>query len=290
MDWFYLALICALTVALADAFTKKGLSQCSTTSIMLIRFSVPGLILVPLSLYYGLPTVPNSFWLYFIPCVPLELLTMWLYITAIRNDPLHLTLPFLAFTPVFNIVTGYVVLGEEIKLLGFMGILLVVLGTYILNIDQLKHSWRDAFAPFKAIVHVRGSVLMLLVAALYSITSVLSKGAMQYTTPEKFGAFYFVVIGLVALVLTLLFKPKAIVGVWQRPQYMLLVSVFMAIMVVTHFLAIAKVEVAYMISVKRTSLLFGLLLGYWMFKDGKLIQHFPAALIMVLGVTLILFN
>lgn len=290
MSWFYLALLSALTVALADAFTKKGFAGYPTLPILLVRFSVPGLLLLPLSLYLGLPPVPAEFWYYLAACVPLELIAMWFYITAIRDYPLHLTLPFLAFTPVFNILTGYLVLSEQIRLSGFLGILLVVLGTYILNIDSIRHPVRDALAPFRAVLRMRGSMLMLLVAAIYSFTSVLSKRAMQYATPETFGAFYFVVLGLAVLCIAIVLQPRALPAVWRQPRYMLLVGVFMAIMVVSHFLAIAMVEVAYMVSVKRTSMLFGIVLGVWLFRAGSLRQHVPAASIMLAGVTLILIS
>ena len=57
---------------------------------------------------------------------------MWLYMKAIRRSPLSLTLPYLAFTPVFNTVTGYVLLGETVTLQGFSGIALVVSGAQLI--------------------------------------------------------------------------------------------------------------------------------------------------------------
>ena len=62
----------------------------------------------------------------------------------------------------------------------------------------------------------------------------------------------------------------------------------MAVMVVTHFLAIARVEVAYMIAVKRTSLLFGILYGALLFRERRLGQNMFAGALMVAGVALIL--
>jgi drug/metabolite transporter (DMT)-like permease len=58
-------------------------------------------------------------------------------------------------------------------------------------------------------------------------------------------------------------------------------------MVVTHFYAIAHIEVAYMVAVKRTSLLFGLLYGAWLFGETGLQKNLLAGLLMVLGVFLI---
>jgi uncharacterized membrane protein len=62
---------------------------------------------------------------------------------------------------------------------------------------------------------------------------------------------------------------------------------FMALMVYTHFRAIQLVEVAYMISVKRTSLLFGIVLGAWLFAERDLGRNLVAGTLMVAGVFLI---
>jgi drug/metabolite transporter (DMT)-like permease len=65
------------------------------------------------------------------------------------------------------------------------------------------------------------------------------------------------------------------------------IGLFMAAMVVAHFYAIAHVEVAYMVAVKRTSLLFGMLYGAWLFGETGLRKNLAAGMFMVLGVLLI---
>jgi drug/metabolite transporter (DMT)-like permease len=55
----------------------------------------------------------------------------------------------------------------------------------------------------------------------------------------------------------------------------------------THFYAIQQIEVAYMIAVKRTSLLFGMLYGVILFKEHTTWMQFVAGGIMVAGVFLI---
>ncbi len=61
----------------------------------------------------------------------------------------------------------------------------------------------------------------------------------------------------------------------------------MAVMVVTHFLAIAAVEVACMLSIRRGSLLFGILFGAILFQEKQPFHHFIAGALMVAGVALI---
>ena len=288
MSWFYLAIICALSLALADAYTKKYFLNNHGIDILLVRFSLPGIVLLPFTLSFSIADLPSAFFHHMLLLVPLEITAMWLYVVAIRDAPLHLTLPYLAFTPVFNILTGYLVLGEVISLKGCAGILLIVIGGYLLNLDQLKKVDSHIFSPFTAIYKLKGSRLMLIAAAIYSLTSVIGKRAMSDLPPEIFGSYYYIIVGMTLLLAVLITQPKRLQLITKQPKRNMVVGGLMAIMAITHFLAIAQVEVAYMIAVKRTSLIFGMLLGAWMFKDMITRQHMLAGILMITGVFFIL--
>ncbi len=207
---------------------------------------------------------------------------------AIRESPLSLTLPYLAFTPVFNILTGYLFLGEQVSRAGTAGIVLVVCGAWLLNLHTARDGGRlDVLAPFRAIVRERGSRLMLITAAIYSLTSVISKVALLHVTPAFFGPFYFVALGLCT---ALVFASRDISS-WKalgrHPWAHLGIGACMAVMVVTHFYAIAHIEVAYMVAVKRTSMLFGMLYGAWLFREQGLTRNLAAGMLMVAGVYLV---
>lgn len=289
MEWFYLALISALTLALADTFAKKFFSTSSGWELLLVRFAVPGLITLPLAMSGRYPPWDSEFWLWIAMLIPLELTAMMLYSLAIRDSALYLTLPYLAFTPVFSVVTGHLILGEAVAYNKFLGILLVVAGAYLLNSGKhiIKHP-RQLLLPLLSIVSERGSRLMLGAALIYSFTSVLGKGAMQFTEARFFGALYFSIIGFSVLLVSIILKPKSLLQVLQRPGPVLLVGVLMSVMVITHFLAISKVEVAYMLTVKRSSLLFGILFGAMFFSEKGAAQHFIAGTFMVTGIAVIL--
>jgi drug/metabolite transporter (DMT)-like permease len=304
MDWLLLALLSALALASADALTKKWLADYSAREIALVRFGLPALLLAPLLWLNPLPSVPLAFWAWVMALVPLEVMAMLLYMRAIRDSPLALTLPYLALTPVLTTLTGLLVLGEQVSVQGLAGILLVVLGTYLLNLehawehprentreDARQHAhgtnWRMVFAPFRAILRERGSRLMMVVAVIYSLTSVMGKAALQYVPPQTFGAFYFVLLGLLTLAVFSVRQPRIIRVVWRRPGAHLAIGLLLGVMTIAHFLAIARVEVAYMIAVKRTSLLFGIVYGALLFGEERLGQHLLAGAFMVAGVALI---
>ncbi|MCP3867447.1 MAG: EamA family transporter [Gammaproteobacteria bacterium] len=288
MGWLPLTLVCALALASADALTKARLSDYSLRELTFVRLTLTGLILSPLVFAQPFPDLPWAFWGWIVATVPLEIVAMLLYMSAIRDHSLAYTVPYLAFTPVFVVLTGYVLLGETLSPGGFVGILLVVTGAWLLNLKGVHlRSWRSWLAPFCSIFHNRGSLAMLGAALLYGITSVGTKGAMQYMQPELFGPFYSLLVGLMLVPLLGLATPRAIGRVWRKPWAVLGTALLMGLMMVTHFIAITQVEVAYMVAVKRSSLLFGILYGALLFHETGLGRHLAAGSIIISGVLII---
>jgi uncharacterized membrane protein len=130
---------------------------------------------------------------------------------------------------------------------------------------------------------------MLTVAAIYSVTSALGKGALNLVPGAalEFGALYFVILGGSTLVWFALQAPAAVIGAFRGGRFAWLVAALMTIMILTHFLALAQAETAYMIAVKRLSVLFGIVLGAWVLREARLRQHLLAGSLMVAGVALI---
>lgn len=289
MHWFPLALICALSLALADTATKAWFADRPAADLLLIRFGLPVALLLPLLLYLGLPSPPTAFWGWLAAAMPLELIAMLLYVRAIRDSPLSGTLPYMAFTPVFSALVGWGLLDETISLSGLLGIGLVVLGAWGLNLAHAGRHPRTWLAPFQAIGRKRGSRDMLAVAALYGFTSVLGKGAISLM-PDRaltFGALYFAVLGGLTWLVIALRQPAAAARALRSGRRAWLVALLMTVMILSHFLALAQAATAYMIAVKRLSVLFGIVLGAWVFREPGLRRHLLAAAMMLVGVALI---
>jgi uncharacterized membrane protein len=58
-------------------------------------------------------------------------------------------------------------------------------------------------------------------------------------------------------------------------------------MILLHTLALAQAEAAYMIAVKRTSLLFSVLYGRLLFGEGQFRERFAGTIVMCIGVAII---
>lgn len=281
MLWFPLSLLSAFSLATTDALTKRFFGNLSPYEMGTIRliYTVPWLIG---SFFFISLVKPDK--IYFLSLavgLPLEILALYFYMKAIKISPLSLTLPFLAFTPAFIILTGRIFLGETLGLWGILGISLIVMGSYCLN---LSHIGSGFFAPFKAIIREQGSKIMLLVSFIYSITSVIGKLGILHSNPCFFGITYFIALTILMTAFTTFIQKSSISSLISSPFKGAILGLIHAIMIFSHVLAISLVQVAYMISLKRTSLLFAVLYGAYLFKEEKIRERLLGTIIMIAGV------
>ncbi|MBI4378019.1 MAG: DMT family transporter [Nitrospinae bacterium] len=298
--WLIYSLLSAFFVALADALSKKALSTENTILIAWVRFTyaIPFLsIAIP---FIELPEFDKTFFIICIILIPLEITAVLLYMQAIKISPLSLTLPFLSLTPVFLILTSYFILGELPDTSGLIGILLVAFGAYLLNIHTARYG---ILGPLRAVRKEKGSLLMIAVAFIFSITSNLGKIAVQHSIPLFFSVFYTTILSLFLFPI-MFFKTCS--EPLSNPYYRFLksygreelikllrkkifyfIGASYAIMVIFHFTAITLIDVPYMISVKRTSLLFGIALGALFFGETHIKERLIGGIIMIIGVVLI---
>ncbi|HZX48451.1 MAG TPA: EamA family transporter [Nitrospirota bacterium] len=282
MSWVFYALITALSIATADAISKKALIKSNEYVIAWVRqgYSLPFLVIA--FFFIDIPPLDSTFWLTLLIAIPLDVTAIILYIKAIRISPLSLTIPFIALSPVFVIITAFVILGELPDISGLIGILLIVTGAYLLNVRATRHG---VLGPIMAIRREKGSVLMIIVAGIFSLTSTLGKVAVMHSSPLFFGAFYpFILTGIFTVIAGL---KGQLSGVITRPWIFLGIGFCMAVMMLTHYVAISLTDVAYMISVKRCSLLFSVIYGWLLFREISISERFIGAVLMIAGVVAI---
>ncbi|MDP2157732.1 MAG: EamA family transporter, partial [Nitrospirota bacterium] len=70
-------------------------------------------------------------------------------------------------------------------------------------------------------------------------------------------------------------------------QNLLAPGICYALMIITHMSAMQLTKVAYMVSIKRTSLLMALLYGYFMFREENIRSRFLGASLMFAGFVLV---
>lgn len=281
MIWLVLAACTAVFESIRDVFSKRGLRSSDefVTAWSWRFFSLP--FLVPLLLIVELPTLGADFWWVLGVDGALNLAAGILYMRAIARSDLSLTVPIIAFTPVFLLLTSPLILGEFPDASGVAGIVLIVAGSYILNLSRRSHGW---LGPLRALFTEPGPRLMLMVAMIFSVTSNLDKIGVENSSPIVWSVSMTLVLslGMIPVVAMASRRPLGQIRGGYRP--LLFIGLFNALVLVCQMTAIELTLVAYVISIKRTSAVLSVLWGHVFFDEPGLRERAAGAALMVLGV------
>jgi drug/metabolite transporter (DMT)-like permease len=285
MLWFILSLASAIFKSTEDLFNKKSLEKIDEFLAtwgfrgFALFFSLPLLFLIPI------PSIDSQFWYALIISGGLNVLIFILYMKAIKSSPLSLTVPMLAFTPLFLLLTSPLILGEFPNTYGLIGILLIVSGAYLLNIKERD---KGLLAPFKSLIRERGPVLMLAVAFFWSITVNIDKIGIKHSSPIfwviAWNMFLFVGLSIIVLIKR---RREIRSQFFQNIKTLLPAGLFSILNQLSMWTAVTMTLVPYVISIKRTSTIFSSLYGFFVFKEPFLKTRLLGVIIMVLGVLFI---
>ena len=245
-------------------------------------FALP--FLLPLLVFVDVPPLKPEFWTALVVGGSLNVITAILYMKALQSSDLSLTLPMLTFTPLFLLLTSPVIVGEFPSYLGILGIIFIVIGSYLLNFKEKSGGY---LAPFRAIIRQKGPRLMLIVAFIWSITSNFDKVGVQSSSPFfwTITVSAYIMVGMIPLVYGKLRK----IGVrkLQASKFLMLMGLFFSLSMICQMTAVKLTLVAYVIAIKRTSALMGVLWGHFLFKEKNLGERLIGAIVMLLGVIII---
>ena len=284
--WYIITLLSGFSFATADAFSKREAKNISTIVLAWVRevYALP--FLLPILFIIEIPELDKIFWIAMAICVAMDFVTTILYMKAITIAPLSLTIPYLGLTPIFALIISMIILGESATIMGFFGILLISAGAYILQIDRAKYG---LFEPILSIFKNRGSLYMLMVSLAYAVTANVGKLAIQHSSPLFMCIIYFSLLGLAFSPFVLIKSRNDLTSLTKPLSGKIKIGLAMAVMAITHFTAISMMNVAYMISIKRLSMLFAIIYGWLFFKEKNIKERMTGAIIIIIGAACIAF-
>lgn len=285
--WLLLASLTAFFEACKDATGKQSLKTLDEYSVLFSFMAVGVVLVVPVMLLSeGLPTLgPNFGWAIFIGG-GLNILSFTLYVRALKIADLSLTVPLVTLTPLFLLGTSPLIVQEWPTWADGIGVVLLVVGSYVLNLETTAQSGRTAqalSAPLLAMARNPGSRLMLCVAFLWSITSNFDKIGVVNSSPLFWVVSLFATIaaGMVPFVFRRDRGLKSLLAQWKLLG---ITGAFNAIAVTFQMLALTLAPVAQVIAVKRMSALISVLFGHFFFDEKDVRSRLVGAAIMVGGV------
>jgi len=212
-------------------------------------------------------------------------LNVVLYNRAVQIAPLSLTIPFLAFTPVFLLGTGYAILGENPGLLKCEGVLFVVFGSLLMH----RRSFRDGFfAPFRAVFRERGSRYMLAVSLIFSITNPVDKKLVEISDSYSYSWVYAMVSVLIFGLPMLYLRSKGRVDrAPVRTKWIVITGFVDALTLVLQLLTLHYIDVVLCIALKRAGIILTVLAGWLIFRERYITDRVIAAVVMLVGALMV---
>lgn len=287
MSWLVFSLLNSFFDSVSNALNKRGAQEINVLSAVWAQRFFALFILFPLVLFSNsFQKVSIDFWIALAATAGLNTVTSILFVKAIKDSPLSLTLPITTLTPVFLLITSLLILGEFPKPLGIIGILSVVIGSYILNLSKRVNG---PLGPILAIFKIQGSRLMLIVAIIWSITANIDKILVRNSNP-LLASFASTSAILMFLTLVLWIRRISIRHILRHSKILAPIGLAGGLSFAFQMTAVSMTLVANVISVKRTSSLFGVIWGKIFFKEENIKERLAGTIIMVLGVILIVLS
>lgn len=298
-----LATATSLSNVVMDVTRKKALSDHDLLrTTFWIRFTVAAALTAVLAVRWWSGVVPAihpdvsaasfsigaspriSYLVYLLVDTALVAFSVLLYYRAVQVSPLSLTIPFLAFTPVFLLLTGNVMLGEIPPLLKSEGVIFVVLGSLLMHREAFR---AGIFEPFKAVLRERGSRYMLAVSFILSLTNPLDKKLVMMSDAFSYGWAYAIML-LLFFGIPLLMRRGAPGSVAPLAiKWIPLAGLSDALTLLLQFESHNYIDVVITISLKRAGIILAVLAGWLIFHERQIADRLIASAVMLVGAVMI---
>ncbi len=282
MNWFVFTLISSIALSLRELSAKRaGKTLSSAYMSWGINFFM-FFIFLGIALFSSRTAqVSSAFLKILVLAAMLDSLAILLYLSAIKHGNLSKTIPMLCFIPVVQLFVTPVLVHENLSFAGITGVLVVVAGSYILNIEK----WEGIFSPIKSIAKNKSSLMMLSTACIWGVSSSFHKIGIQQTNPVFWGVCE---IGLI----TLFLFPFAM-GAETSPfsleklKKTMWPAVFSTVTVLSYYMAINMGPVAYVSSVRRLAVLFSMGIGVLILGEKARGTGLFGGILMIIGSVII---
>lgn len=286
MLWLAFALGCAILAGLASVLSKEALTKESAIEFSTALAMVNVVVSIPLIYWIDLDVSVFLLGIIFFAALTSAggfLLTA----KALKHMDISIVSPMRNFSPAFTAFFAIILLSEQLSFMHIGGITILVLGSYVLEINFKKH---DIFTPFKKVWKSKYLHLLFLSLVIYAISSVAGKYALSFSDPITLLFLMQLFISIIFIFYVSLRRngPADIKAGFRRAGWIIAVIAVLTVSYrVLQWKAMALQYVSLVIPIKRLSTLFSTVIGGEFFNEEGLLQKAVACVIMILGAALI---
>lgn len=285
--WFWYALISGLASAVSVILNKKALKNINSSLVSwsLFAFSIPFLIYPAFK--DGVPKLNSYFWLATSASVISFAYAKTLALKSLKGSLMSEVVPLAFFSVLFQYVFGIIFFSETIRLIPAFGLILIIIGGYLLKVEEAKE---DVWRPFKLLFTNKNALMYLLAMILMTLTSVFDKVGIINMEPSN-QAFYLLLGNIITTVLIGVYMTKKtpdwVDSMKSNFGILFVGAAAYTIVSLAYLYGITTGFLALVSGVKKLEVFFVLVLGLLLFGDRPKKGVWIGSLIMLLGVMLI---
>lgn len=287
--WFPFALSFALTTSISIIIAKKVMSGMNEYLFLWLSgiFTIPFLLTIVI-IFYQIPKVDQTFWINTAAATILNVFAAIFAYRAIKMSEVSLVSPISAFNPVFTAIISFITLNEIIGLKAGVGIVLICIGAYLL---QISKSSKGVLQPLKALLANKGVQLSMVAYFLWAITPTFQKVSILHTNPQvpPFASLAGMIGATLIYSVPALNTSKDIIKLTKKYLKLLfLIAVLGALGQAAAFVAFSLTNLGFATAVFKLSMIFSVILGWLFFKEHNIKERLLGSTVMLVGVLLLL--
>lgn len=287
MQWYFFAILTALLTAAAAIVEKKTLLKehaMEFSAVLAVFNFLIALVLLPyINFNFSLKILVMIY-----TASVLATIAFLFIAKAVRHMDISVVSPLLSFSPAVVAGLAFFILGEKISYIQLGGILLLIIGSYILELHN--HDTKKIFTKtFKS----NYFYYIFLALILYAFCSILDKLILNSISPLTYIPIvhFFIAINFIVLICIFHNGFKGIKhGVKSAGKWIFLVAVLVTGYRLSQAQAVSMTYVSLVIPIKRMSAFFATVIGGKVFHEKNLAKRTLACVIMLAGAFLVILG
>lgn len=288
MEWYILALMSAFIFGVSEVLKKKVLKHEHTlqftTTYYLVCFVFLLVLLPRVNLY-----LTGYQWLLIIVKSVFLSIAAFMIFKLLRHYEISEIIPLKNMSPAFLVIFGFLLLSEKPSLVNISGILLLIIGTYVIEAD---HKIINLKKPLR-ILKEKKIILLLVYLVFISFCAVIDKAVVS--TVDIYSYYFFQMMFITAIFISIKAVRKGglsdIKTALSRDWAGLVAGALMLVVSDILYLgavAIPSAMVVLVIPIRRLSTIVAAFIGGELFHEAGLKIRLSACLIMVMGAWLVI--